>query len=135
MYIFIKESYFWADILFANLNILYKKMNEYCKIHPCMISQLWEYVVRMQKLSINRTRKSITRIKATLKITYRRYRVFIKYCVFFSKILKYIPDSGLSRFPVGVSVCTHTRQVEHQRCSRAGRVQKIHNILRKKHNI
>ena len=26
------------------------------------------------------------------------YRVFIKYCVF-SKILKYIPDSGLSRFP------------------------------------
>ena len=26
------------------------------------------------------------------------YRVFIKYCVF-SKILKYIPDSGLSQFP------------------------------------
>ena len=33
------------------------------------------------------------------------YRVFIKYCVF-SKILKYIPDSGLSRIPLGVSVCT-----------------------------
>ena len=34
------------------------------------------------------------------------YRMFIKYCVF-SKILKYIPDSGLSRFPLGgVSVCT-----------------------------
>ena len=26
------------------------------------------------------------------------YRVFIKYCVFFSKILKYIPDSGLYQF-------------------------------------
>ena len=34
-----------------------------------------------------------------------------------------------------VSVCTHARQVEHQRCSRTGRVQKIHKILRKKHNI
>ena len=30
------------------------------------------------------------------------YRVFIKYCVF-SKVLKYIPDSGLSRFPLVVS--------------------------------
>ena len=27
--------------------------------------------------------------------------------VFFSNILKYIPDSGLSRFPLGVSVCVH----------------------------
>ena len=26
--------------------------------------------------------------------------------VFFFKILKYIPYSGLSRFPLGVSVCT-----------------------------
>ena len=33
------------------------------------------------------------------------YRVFIKYC-FFSKILKDIPDSGLYRFPLVVSVCT-----------------------------
>ena len=33
------------------------------------------------------------------------YRVFIKYCAF-SKILKYIPDSGLYRFPLAVSVCT-----------------------------
>ena len=29
--------------------------------------------------------------------------MFVKYCVF-SKILKYIPDSGLSLFPLGVSV-------------------------------
>ena len=36
----------------------------------------------------------------------QKYRVFIKYCVF-SKVLKYIPDSGLSRFPLGVNVCTH----------------------------
>ena len=38
-------------------------------------------------------------------IAYRNYRVFIKYCLI-SKILKYIPDSGLSRFP-SVSVCVH----------------------------
>ena len=31
----------------------------------------------------------------------------------------------------GVSACTHTRQVEHQRCNSTGRVQKNHNILRK----
>ena len=51
--------------------------------------------------------------------------------VFFSKILKYIPDSVLSRFPLGVSVCTHIRQVEHQRCTRTGRVQKNHKIKEK----
>ena len=34
--------------------------------------------------------------------------------VFFSKILKYIPDSGLSRFPLGVSVCAQW-QVKPQR--------------------
>ena len=55
------------------------------------------------------------------------YRVFIKYSVF-SKILKYIPDSGLSRFPL--SVCTQW-QVKHQRCSKTCRVQENHNILRK----
>ena len=42
-----------------------------------------------------------------------------------------IPDSGLSLLSLGVSVCTHTRQVEHQRCSRTGRVQKNVKILRK----
>ena len=54
--------------------------------------------------------------------------------VFFRRF-KNIPDSCLSLFSLGVSVCTHTRQVEHQRWSRTGRVQKNHNILRKKHNI
>ena len=34
-------------------------------------------------------------------------------------------------FCLDVSVCTHTRQVEHMRCSRADRVQKNHNILGK----
>ena len=58
------------------------------------------------------------------------YMVLIKYCVFF-KILKYSGPWHLSVFPLGVSVCTHTRQVEHQRCSRTGRVQKTHHILRK----
>ena len=38
----------------------------------------------------------------------RSYRAFIKYCVFF-RIFKNIPNSGLSLFSHGVSVCTHTR--------------------------
>ena len=38
-------------------------------------------------------------------------------------------NSGLSRFPLGVS-CTQW-QVKHQSCSRTCRVQKNHNILRK----
>ena len=56
--------------------------------------------------------------------------MFIKYCVF-SK------DFRIFRtlFSLDVSVCTHTRQAKHQRCSRTGRVKKNHNILRKKHNI
>ena len=33
-----------------------------------------------------------------------------------------------TQFSLDVSVCTHTRQAEHQRCSRTGRVQKKHNI-------
>ena len=60
------------------------------------------------------------------------HRVFIKYCVF-SKILKYILDSGLSRFPLGVNVCTQ-RQVKLQHCSRTGRVQKNQHF-KDKHNI
>ena len=34
-------------------------------------------------------------------------------------------------FSLDVSVCTHTSQVEHQRCSRTGRVEKIQKNLRK----
>ena len=50
--------------------------------------------------------------------------------VFFLKILKY---SGLwpSAVSLCVSVCTHTRRLEHQRCSRTGRVQKNHKIYGK----
>ena len=43
--------------------------------------------------------------------------------VFFPKILNY---SGLSLFPPGVRVYTHTRQVKHQLCSGTGRVQTNH---------
>ena len=43
--------------------------------------------------------------------------------VFFSRRFSNIPDSGLSLFSLGVSVCTHTKQVEHQRCRRTGRVR------------
>ena len=45
----------------------------------------------------------------------------------FLEDFKKIPDSCLSLFFLGC--CTHTRQVEHQRCSRTSRVQKNHNIL------
>ena len=55
--------------------------------------------------------------------------MFIKYCVF-SKILKYISDSDLSRFPLGINVCKQWH-VKHQHCNRTGRVQKNQNILRK----
>ena len=58
------------------------------------------------------------------------YSVFIKYCVF-SEDIKIFPDSCLPLFSLGVSVCTHARQVEHQRYSRTGRVQKILKNLRK----
>ena len=50
--------------------------------------------------------------------------------VFYSKILKYIPDSGLSRFPFGVSVCSQW-QVKYHHCIRTDRVQKNHYIIRK----
>ena len=76
---------------------------------------------------------SILHLSAGIWLLVRRsssYRVFIKYCVFFEdfKIFRIL-------FFSVVSVCTHTRQVENQRCCRTGRVQKNHKILRKKHNI
>ena len=58
------------------------------------------------------------------------YRVFIIYCLFFQKISN-ISDSGLSLLSLGVSVCTHTGQVKHQRCNRTGRVQKITKLYGK----
>ena len=66
-------------------------------------------------------------INNDLSIANSSYRVFIKYCVFseFLKIFRTL-------FSLGVSVCTHTRQVENQRCSRTGRVEKNHKILGKK---
>ena len=54
------------------------------------------------------------------------YRVFIKYCVF-SEDFKIF----LTLFPLGVSVCTRTRQVENLRCSRTDNIQKNQKILRK----
>ena len=54
------------------------------------------------------------------------YRVFIKYCVF-SELLEIFR----TLFSLAVSVCAHTRQVINQHCSRTGRVQKNHKILRK----
>ena len=41
------------------------------------------------------------------------YRVFIKYCVIFEDVKIYSRLWNLSRFPLGVSVCTQW-QVKHQ---------------------
>ena len=54
------------------------------------------------------------------------YRVLIKYCVFYEDLKIYFK---LWSFP-GVCMCTRW-QVEHQRRSRTGGVQKNHNIFRK----
>ena len=59
------------------------------------------------------------------------YRVLIKYCVFFEDFKIFRTFAFLCFLSVSVCVCTHTRQVEQQRYSRKGRVQKIHNIVRK----
>ena len=51
--------------------------------------------------------------------------------MFFSKILKYSGVLPFSVFPRCQYMCTHTRHVEHQRCSRTRRFQKNRKILRK----
>ena len=78
------------------------------------------------------------------------YAVYCIYCSGCSKFLVQSVDTECSLnivffrrywnifrtlFSLDVSVCTHTRQVENQRCSRTGRVQKNQNILKKKHDI
>ena len=52
-----------------------------------------------------------------------RYRMLIKYCVI-SNILKYIPDSGIYRFPLVVSVCTQW-QVKHIAAAEIAEFRKI----------
>ena len=64
---------------------------------------------------------------------FHSYRVFIKYCVF-SKDFRIFWTLVFLCFRL-VSVCTHTRQIEHQRCSRTDRVQKNQKNFRKKHMI
>ena len=54
--------------------------------------------------------------------------------VFFSKILKYIPDSGLTRFPLGVSVCTQW-QVKPQRLQQNWQSSEKSQHFKEKHNI
>ena len=59
-----------------------------------------EAVVTVQNifsLSKKRVGPDQNRLFFFLIKNWQKYRVFIKYCVF-SKILKYIPDSGLSQF-------------------------------------
>ena len=60
------------------------------------------------------------------------YSVFIKYCVFPENIVIFLNSVSSATVPVvfDLALCTHTRQVENQRCSRTYRVQKNHKILR-----
>ena len=59
-----------------------------------------------------------------------KYRVFIKYCVFseFLKIFRTL-------FSLGVSVRTHTRQVENQTAAELAELKKITKFKGKNHNI
>ena len=62
--------------------------------------------------------------------TFFVYRVFIKYCVL-SEILKYVPDSGLYRFPLSVSVCVHNGRSNTSAAAELAELRKNHNIVRK----
>ena len=108
--------------------------------HPILKSFYLNYLPFLIYIT-NRIRWSCCSAKSpNHQIHSLNYRVFIKLCVF-SKILKYIPDSGLSRVSlssvyIGLHALTTKWQVEqHKRCSTTGRVQKNHNILGKKHNF
>ena len=63
-------------------------------------------------------------------LLWRLYRVFIKYCVF-AKILKYIPDSGLSRFPLCVSECTQWQVKQKKYILRKNTIFKEHPVCSK----
>ena len=134
----------WSYLQFSRLFGNQLKTNtwlllEYCPLSPSLSVYLPRVIPTKQSDLIYRIRlffnfsSTVRCAKRTLQ-TSLSYRVFIKYCVFFENF-KIFPDSGLSLFSLAVSVCTHTRQVEHQRCSRTDRVQKNHETIRKKHNI
>ena len=61
------------------------------------------------------------------------YRVLIKYCVI-SKILRYILDSGLFRFPLGVS-CVHNGRSKTKAAAELAELRKSHHFKKKNHNI
>ena len=65
-----------------------------------------------------------------LPLHFLRYRVFIKYCGF-SKILRYIPDSGLSQFSFGVTMAGQTTALQQQNLQSSEKSQHFEE----KHNI
>ena len=68
-------------------------------------------------------------LSSTLEVRWGRQLPGCSVNIFSSKILKYIPDSGLSRSTHGVSVCTQCL-VKHRRCSRTWReTQYLMNTL------
>ena len=86
----------------------------------CYVFRIWKYLYHInEEKSHSKCHFSHSGTGCSLNI------------VFYSEFFKIFR----TLFSLGVSMCTHTRQVEHQRCSRTGRIQKNHNILRKKHNI
>ena len=57
------------------------------------------------------------------KATFLKYRVIIKYCI--SKILRYIPNSGVSWFPLGVSVSVHNGRSNTSTAAELAELRKI----------
>ena len=70
-----------------------------------MIEGLWQTIRQTNRRPTDRITNRQTKVHLFYESIEYKYRVFIKYRVF-SSILKYILDSGLYRFPLGVSVCT-----------------------------
>ena len=61
-------------------------------------------------------------------------RVFIKYCVL-SEILKYVPDSGLYRFPLSVSVCVHNGRSNTSTAAELAEFRKITSTIFYEHHV
>ena len=141
----LKEKLPYAEIvMFKTINyILFQVL---LKQAPHCQEQVWQFMTSgectgtqiFEQIQRNISTTKCLVLVCNLSLAAFMYRVFIKYCVFL-KISKCIPDSGLSQFFLGVYTVLHAWttkwQVEHQRCSKTGRVKKTHNILRKNSNI
>ena len=118
-------------IIYLSRSINHFKPQEYIKKkltigkHKGIYSHFYQKEVTgqmWQKLEL-RTRSGIRDTSTSKKWYFIELQgVHLILCFFW----RFSSITDLSLFSLGVSVCTHTRHVEHQRCSRTGRVQKNH---------